>query len=670
MSLIDERSFFSSEKCGICGVYGQGFEASRLVYFGLWALQHRGQESSGITSSDGKVIRTHKGEGLVAHVYQEEDLKKLKGTMAIGHNRYGTSGGKGSKHAQPIIQKGDKVALAHNGTLPSTTQLTAFLLSKKQNIDGLNDSELMQKALEYYMGKGISIELAVKKCWPLFTGAFCLVLLTKNKLVAIRDSCGIRPLSFGKLNGGYVVASETCALDTMSAKFVRDIKPGEMVVFDKKGIHSYQIEKGQQKLDIFEFIYFARPDSMLLGKSVNEVRRNLGKLLAKECRVSADVVIPVPDSAIPAALGFAEASGIPFDHGLIKNRYIHRTFIRPDQHLREQDVRIKLNPLESVIKGKRVVVVDDSIVRGTTSKKLVSILKHAGAAKVHFLVTSSPIRFPDFYGIDTPSQKDLIAAQLPIEKIQKYIGADSLCYLSYQGMVAATGLPEGVFSLSSFTGDYPIDIKEKKQEITYNLRRDHMSIAVLISNGGTGTNLQAIIDAIEAKKFLGKIAVVVSDTPDAQGLVRARKHKIPIRILGKDDNLTNLLQKKLPVDYIVMAGWKKIIPDEFIDAFPKRILNIHPGLIPDTMEGAVKNPDGTHALWNRGKFTDKAIKAFFEKGSTHAGSTVHFLSKEFDFGEVLGRCFEKIQSADTVESLYSRLKKQEHTLLIQVLSKL
>ncbi len=658
------------EKCGIFGAYGQGFEAARLAYYGLWALQHRGQESSGISSSDGKVIRTHKGEGLVAHVYKEEDLDWLEGHIAIGHNRYGTSGGTGAIHAQPIVSRDGGVALAHNGNLPSTVLLEKFLHSKRIKTDTLNDSEMMQRCLQYFLNQGKSIEVAIEKSFPLFTGAFCLVLLTKTKLIALRDARGIRPLSLGKLNGGYIVASETAALDTVQAKFIRDVKPGEMIVIDKKGLHSYQLEKGQQKLDIFEFIYFSRPDSMLLGKNVNEVRKNLGRLLAKECKISADVVIPVPDSAIPAAIGFAEVSGIPFDHGLIKNRYIHRTFIRPDQHLRERDVMLKLNPLRSVIQGKRVVVIDDSIVRGTTSKKIVSLLRRAGAKKVHMLSSCPPIRFPDFYGINTPVQNELIAAAMPIEKIREYIGADSVCFLSYQGMIAATGLPESVFSLSLFNGDYPIDIREKKEEINYNLRKDPLRIAVLISNSGTGTNLQSIIDAIEKKKILGKIAVVVSDTSLALGLNRARKYGIPVHILESKTSLTSLLQKTFPVDYVVLAGWKKIIPDAFLDAFPKRILNIHPGLIPNTLDGVIANPDGTPAHWNRGKFTEKAITHFLQTNATYAGSTVHFLSKEFDFGEVLQRCFEKIKPHDTVASLYKRLKKQENTILIQALSKL
>ncbi len=650
------------EKCGIIGVFGDNSETARLAYFGLWALQHRGQESSGISSSNGKKITSHKGEGLVAHVYQEEDLKKLAGHIAIGQNRYGTSGGSDPCHAQPVTSPKGLLALSHNGNLPSTKKLLEFLKSKKIPTADLNDSELMHRSLEYYLLQGKSIEEAVKKCYPLFTGVFCLTLLTKNKLVALRDTYGIRPLCMGKLNGDIIFASETCALDTIQATFVREVKPGEMIVVDTKGVHSYQLTKSQQKLDIFEFIYFARPDSNMLGKSVNEVRKNLGVHLGKECYIPADLVIPVPDSAIPAAIGYAQETGIPFEHALIKNRYIHRTFIRPEQHLRERDVGIKLNPLKLIIKGKKIVIIDDSIVRGTTSKKIVTLLRQAGAKEVHLLLSCPPVKFPDFYGINTPSQQELIASHKNLEEITEYIGADSVYFLSYNGMIEATGIPESKFSLSEFNGDYPCDIGERKNEIAYP-KEKVKQLAILISNAGTGTNLQAIIDVIEAGKLNAKIAVVISDKEDAYGLVRAKKHNIPTHIFdSKKEKLENLLTKKYPVDYIVLTGWKKIIPNTLIELFPEKILNIHPGLIPEGLTDVVKNPDNTDGLWNRGKFTDQALQNFLDTKATFAGSTVHFLSKEFDFGKVLGRCWEKIKSTDTVESLYQRLKQKENAL--------
>lgn len=458
------------EKCGIFGVYGRGFEAARLVHPGLWALQHRGQESSGIASSDGKNIHLHKGMGLVAHVFSEEDLKKLKGHMAIGHNRYSTSGDSTDIHAQPILEKtrnGNSIALVHNGNLPSTKKIEEFLKTKKINISSLNDSEMIAKAIAFYMGKGNSLEEAIKKAYPLFTGVFCLLVMERGKIVAVRDKFGIRPLCIGKLNGGFILASETCALDIIGAKFLREVKPGEMVVADTAGLKSIQIEKGTQKLDIFEFVYFARPDSYLLGESVESIRQNLGIELAKEHKVRADIVVPVPDSAIPAALGFSRESGIPFTTGLIKNRYVHRTFISPEEHTRDRIVQLKLNPMRHVLKGKRVIVIDDSIVRGTTCRQIIKMVRDAGAKTVHLMISSPPVRFPDFYGINTPRQDELIASYKNLEGIRKEIGVDSIHYLSYKGLLRAIGIPESSLCTSCFTGDYPIDIGERKKEINY-----------------------------------------------------------------------------------------------------------------------------------------------------------------------------------------------------------
>ena len=461
------------EKCGIFGVIGRGFEAARLVHPGLWALQHRGQESSGIASSDGTKIYFHKGMGLVSAVFTEEDLKKLKGFMAIGHNRYSTSGSSISLHAQPVIEKVKEglIALVHNGNLPSTKKLEQFLKEKKIPQNGANDSEMIAKVIAYFVSQGLSLDNAIKKAYPLFTGVFCLLVMDKQKIVAIRDAFGIRPLSLGKLNSGFVLASETCALDIVGAKFIRDVRPGEMIVLDGKSLKSYQLQKGKQKLDVFEFVYFARPDSYLLGKSVDQVRQNLGAELAKENKYmfssgrKADVVIPVPDSGVPAAIGFSRESGIPFDMGLIKNRYIHRTFIMPEQHTRNVGVRLKLNPMQHILKGKKVVLVDDSIVRGTTSKEIIKMLRNAGAKEVHMLISSPPVKYPDFYGIDTPRQVDLIASRKTVKEIEKEIGVDSLHYLSYKGLLKAVGISEDDLCTACFTGIYPVDIGERVKEI-------------------------------------------------------------------------------------------------------------------------------------------------------------------------------------------------------------
>lgn len=453
------------EKCGVFGVYGKGLEAARMTYPGLWALQHRGQESSGIASTGGDTIRSHIRSGLVAHAYQESDLDRLLGHIAIGHNRYSTSGGGSDEHNQPVIRPDHLIALAHNGNLPSTKALVSFLKSQGVDTAGSNDSELMTDAIRHYYHQGLSLEESVKRAYPLFTGAFALLVMDKHKLVAVRDNHGIRPLSIARAGRGWAFSSETCAFDTIGAMFLRDVEPGEVVVADEFGLRSEQLEEGQQKLDIFEFVYFARPDSHLLGKSVNEVRRNFGMLLGREHPIKADVVIPVPDSAIPAALGYAAELGIPFDHGLVKNRYIHRTFIRPAQRLRDRDIQMKLNPLPEVLAGKDVVVIDDSIVRGSTTRKLVAMIRAAGAKKVHMMSSSPPVKYPDFYGIDTPKQKDLIAAKLSVEAIRQHIGADTLAYLSYEGMIQATGISAEKFSTSCFNGVYPVDIAERAREV-------------------------------------------------------------------------------------------------------------------------------------------------------------------------------------------------------------
>ena len=453
------------EKCGVFGVYGDGLDAARLTYFGLYALQHRGQESSGISVSDGTIVRTHKAMGLVTQVYNEGDLEKLPGAIAIGHDRYATSGGSFHEHTQPVTGKDNLVALGHNGNLPEHKKLVEFLTKENISTTGLNDSALMHAAISHLLKQGKSLEDAIKELFPLFTGAFCLLVMTKDKIAAVRDAFGIRPFCLGKLNGGYVFASETCALDTVGATYERDIEPGEMVVVGKDGLHSYTLGQSTPKLDIFEFVYFSRPDSKLYGKRVHEVRKNLGIALAKEYPIKADVIIPVPDSSIPAAIGYAQATGIPFDFGLVKNRYIWRTFIMPDQKLRDRGVHMKLNPIEEVIRGKRVVLVDDSIVRGTTARRLIKMVREAGAKEVHLLSSSPPVKYPDFYGIATPFQKDLIGAQMKVPEIQKFITADSLYYLSYKSLIKATGIPEEKFCTSCFTGEYPIDIGENAKHI-------------------------------------------------------------------------------------------------------------------------------------------------------------------------------------------------------------
>jgi len=415
--------------CGIFGIHGNEPDVSRLVYYGLWTLQHRGQENSGITCSNGKRIISHKGKGLVAHVYNEDDINKLKGHIAIGHNRYSTFGKTDIDHSQPVYYHQNTVALAHNGNLPVVTNLKKFLTREGVSTIGLNDSEMMLKSIEYWVVKGTPLPDAIRICFPLFTGAFSLLIMTKNELAAVRDRFGIRPLALGRLNGSYIFSSETCAFDAIGATYIRDVEPGEMVIVNKTGLHSFRLAEATLKLDTFELIYFARPDSILLGQSVYEVRKRLGSELAKEAKVTADIVIPVPDSAIPAATGYSEQSKIPLEHALVKNRYIHRTFIKPAQKQRTEGVRMKLNIISHVVKGKSVALVDDSIVRGTTSRRLAALIRACGAKEVHLLIPSPPVRYPDFYGIDTPKQSELVAANMSLAKLKDYIGVDTLQYL-------------------------------------------------------------------------------------------------------------------------------------------------------------------------------------------------------------------------------------------------
>jgi amidophosphoribosyltransferase len=482
------------EKCAVFGVYGKGLDVSRLSFFGLYALQHRGQESAGIAVSDGGSLTVHKGMGLVSQVFSEDLVQKLQGHVSVAHNRYSTAGGSKVKHAQPMLAAGsgvhkvrlsygdehpslndsvslcstpddDAIALVHNGNLPSTSALAAFLQGKGVDTKEFSDSRMMVEAIAAYMRDGSSLEDAVRAAYPLFTGAFSALVMANDTLIALRDRCGIRPLALAQLNGGYILASETCALAPIGATYLREVEPGEMLVINERGLHSEHLAEASPKLDIFEFVYFARHDSHLLGQSVYEVRKRFGMQLAREHKIDADVVIPVPETAIPAAVGYARESGLPLELGLSKNRYIHRTFIQPEQHIREQGVKAKLTPIEEVIRGKRLVVIDDSIVRGTTSRQIVKMLFEAGAKEVHFLCSSPPVRYPDFYGIDTPKQEHLIASQKSVEEIEAYLGATSLRYLSLEGMIEATGLSREQFCMSCFTGEYPLDIGERAGEV-------------------------------------------------------------------------------------------------------------------------------------------------------------------------------------------------------------
>jgi amidophosphoribosyltransferase len=451
------------EECGVFGVWAPGEEVARLAFFGLFALQHRGQESAGIAVSDGVRIAAHKEMGLVTQVFDEDSLLRLTGHIAIGHTRYSTTGSSIIQNAQPIhccLSSGEEVAVAHNGNLINAAELREELQAEGIFFESTNDSEVIAKLVAHSLReKGAAG--AVRAAMARIQGAYSLAILTQGELIAVRDPHGVRPLCLGRLGDGkWAVASETCALNTVGATFVREVEPGEIVVIDAQG---WRREPGlameRQALCMLETIYFARPDSTMYGRSLHASRWRMGRALAREHPVlDADIVIGVPDSGTPAALGFAEESGIPFGEGLIKNRYIQRTFIQPDQRMRELGVKMKLTPIREALEGSRVVMVDDSIVRGTTTGKVVRLLLDAGAKEVHVRISAPPVMFPCFYGIDMATQDQLVAARLQIEEIRQLIGADSLGYLSTAGLAQALEVPNDNFCLACFTGDYPIEI--------------------------------------------------------------------------------------------------------------------------------------------------------------------------------------------------------------------
>jgi amidophosphoribosyltransferase len=454
------------EACGVFGIYAPEQEVAKLTYFGLYALQHRGQESAGIATFDGTDLHEHRDMGLVSHVFSPEILAKLPGQLAIGHTRYSTTGASRRCNAQPIIVETrlGKLALAHNGNLVNTAELQAYLLAKGCELNTTIDSEMIALIIREEVNAGQSwIDATISAC-KRCVGAFSLTIATPDGVMAIRDPHGIRPLVLGSMPdhiGHYVVASETCALDIIGADYERDVNPGELLWIDDEGVESINwAPKVQSKLCIFEMIYFARPDSWVNEESLYSYRKRLGKQLATESFHDADIVIGVPDSGIPAAIGFSEASGIPYAEGLIKNRYVGRTFIQPTQEMREAGIRMKLNPLKDVLKGKRVIVIDDSIVRGTTSRKLVKALRDAGASEIHMRISSPPVTHPCFYGIDTDTQDQLIAATKSVAQIAEQIGVDTLAYLTWEGMLSATERDPQSFCSACFTGDYPVEIPD------------------------------------------------------------------------------------------------------------------------------------------------------------------------------------------------------------------
>ncbi len=455
------------EECGVFGIFGHP-EAANLTYLGLYALQHRGQESCGIVSSDGMHLKAHLGMGLVADVFKRDDIfAQLPGSSAIGHVRYSTAGGNDMKNCQPIMVDYSRgsIAVAHNGNLVNAMEIRNALEKSGSIFSTTSDTE----TIIHLIARAQSDSLIDRVCESLkqVKGAYSLAFLTETRMIAVRDPNGFRPLSLGKLDGAYVVASESCAFDLIEAEYIREIEPGELIVVDKNGLKSYFPFQRETRNTpcIFEYIYFARPDSRIFNRMVYPVRKEFGRQLARQYPVEADLVIAVPDSGMPAAMGYAEEAGLPFELGLIRNHYVGRTFIEPQQSIRHFGVKLKLNPVSDILEGKRVVVVDDSIVRGTTSRKIVKMIRNAGAKEIHVRISSPPTSFPCFYGIDTPSRKELISASHSIDEIARYITADSLSYLTLDGLHAALqqfGDHKIDFCDACFSGAYPVKFPRLK----------------------------------------------------------------------------------------------------------------------------------------------------------------------------------------------------------------
>jgi amidophosphoribosyltransferase len=461
------RSDKPEEACGVFGIYAPQEDVAKLTYFGLYALQHRGQESAGIATFDGDRIYCHKDMGLVSQVFKADILKQLLGSIGVGHTRYSTTGSSLVVNAQPAVVKTrlGTLALAHNGNLVNTAELRDKLREYNYQFQTTTDSEAIAVAIAQAVDLGSDWLEAAKSAFTICSGAYSLVIGTPVGLMGARDPNGIRPLVIGTLESDktrYVLASETCGLDIIGAEYLRDVEPGELVWITEEGLFSERWAKdASRKLCVFENIYFARPDSLMHGETLYSYRLRLGEQLAKESFVDADLVMGVPDSGIPAAIGFSRASGIPYGEGLIKNRYVGRTFIQPTQSMRESGIRMKLNTLKDVLQQKRVIIVDDSIVRGTTSRKIVKALRDAGAIEVHMRISSPPVTHPCFYGIDTDTQDQLIAATKSIEEIARQIDVDTLAYLSHRGMLEVTGVDPNSFCSACFTGDYPIAIPDR-----------------------------------------------------------------------------------------------------------------------------------------------------------------------------------------------------------------
>ena len=445
------------EECGVFGIYGPDIDVSRITFFALYALQHRGQESAGIAATDGNRIELRRSLGLVSNAFNEEDIANLSGFAAVGHTRYSTAGSNSPVNAGPMYVESDlgPMAIAHNGNLTNMVPLREELEARGETFTTTTDTEILARVIA--LSDGETIPEKIRNAMTKMVGAFSLAVLTRDELFAVRDQVGIRPLCIGTIDGGHVVASESCALMTVGAEYLREVEPGEIIRIDKSGFESLGIGSPQaHALCLLELVYFARPDSEMMGQRLHMMRQNMGRQLAREAPIDADVIVGLPDSATPAAIGYAQESGIPFSEALIKNRYIGRTFIQPNQRMRQQSVRLKFNVLPEVVKNKRVVLVDDTIVRGTTSRPIVDLVRNAGAKEVHMRVHAPPIMWPCYLGVDLARRDELIAAKLTIPQIAEHIGVDSLEYLSLDGLLTAIGRGDNKFCHACMTGKYPV----------------------------------------------------------------------------------------------------------------------------------------------------------------------------------------------------------------------
>jgi amidophosphoribosyltransferase len=465
------------DECGVFGIFGHP-EAANMTYLGLYALQHRGQESAGIASADRGRIQVVRAMGYVAEVFDTDALAKLPGTQSIGHVRYSTAGDSGLPNAQPILIdcSHGQIAICHNGNLVNAGELRDQLVGQGSIFQSSSDTEVVLHL--YAKSRAGSVEDAVIESVSQVQGAFSFLMLTNDKLIAVRDPHGFRPLALGRLGDALVVCSETCAMDLIGATYVRDVEPGEVLVISAEGLRSIKpFPPGPLAHCVFEHVYFARPDSYVFGKSVNEVRTNLGRILAREQRVDADVVVPVPDSGVCAAMGYADEAGMPLRMGLIRNHYVGRTFIQPQSSIRHFGVKVKLNPVRSILEGKRVVLVDDSIVRGTTSRKIVKMVRAAGAKDVHMRISCPPTISPCFYGVDTPRRADLIAATHTLDEITAYLRADSVAYLSLEGLMSAVGNHNTAYCSSCYTGQYPVPVpRDERLYLQLALKLDKATV--------------------------------------------------------------------------------------------------------------------------------------------------------------------------------------------------